>query len=67
MFEESSTGCPTSSSPATSSRLRSNFINGIKHMPVRFSDPGSAMSSWRTFGWQGTMAIGGLESEGDNP
>ena len=30
-----------SSSPATCSRLRSNFIGGIKHMPVSFSATGS--------------------------
>ena len=35
--------CPTSSSPARCSRLRSNFINGYKEMPVRFT-PAEALS-----------------------
>ena len=30
-------GCPTSSSPAPSPRMRSDFINGIKSMPVQFT------------------------------
>ena len=36
----SSSASPTCSSPATSERLRSNFIGGIKHMPVTFT-PGA--------------------------
>ena len=37
MFEELLRRLPDSSSTARSQRLRSNFINGIKHMPVRFT------------------------------
>ena len=32
-----STACPTSTRPATCQRLQSQFINGVKHLPVAFT------------------------------
>jgi cytochrome P450 len=37
MFEELLTRLPDVELNGPVQRLRSNFINGIKHMPVRFS------------------------------
>jgi cytochrome P450 len=37
MFEELLTRLPDMELAAPARRLRSNFINGIKHMPVRFT------------------------------
>jgi cytochrome P450 len=37
MFEELLTRLPDMRLAAPPQRLRSNFINGIKHMPVKFT------------------------------
>ncbi|HMC40625.1 MAG TPA: cytochrome P450 [Acidimicrobiales bacterium] len=45
LFEELTRRVPTVESLGEVSRLRSNFIGGIKHLPVRFSTAGAAMSN----------------------
>ena len=37
LFEAWPSGCPTSSQTGEARRLRSNFINGIKEIPVKFT------------------------------
>ncbi len=44
-FEELTRRVPTVEAIGELSRLRSNFIGGIKHLPVRFSPAGRAMSN----------------------
>jgi cholest-4-en-3-one 26-monooxygenase len=43
-FEELTRRVPAVEAAGDVSRLRSNFIGGIKHLPVRFSAAGRAMS-----------------------
>jgi cholest-4-en-3-one 26-monooxygenase len=44
-FEELTSRVPTIEAVGDVSRLRSNFIGGIKHLPVRFSTAGRAMTN----------------------
>jgi cholest-4-en-3-one 26-monooxygenase len=45
LFEELTQRVPNIESVGEIQRLRSNFIGGIKHLPVRFSTAGRAMSN----------------------